>query len=305
MAHDNHVLDGRNLDLEGPYPTREAWLRLTDGWQDPLPAPVVESYPVDRGTVRVVREDLIEGGTKRRWGDLLIRSTEADTLVYLAPRVGMAGVALARLAKTYDKRLVLFCPAAAEPSCHQLHAHALGAELRWHRIAAMPNLARIAKAWAEAHGALFIPLGLKHPLVTAVGVRVAYELGERERAAGRPIHALWCAASTGVLGRALQIAWPHAAAHLVAVARNLKAGEAGTTSVISSPWAFQQALPGHEQLPFPSVATYDAKVWPYLKHRGREGHLMWNVAADLPPIANPGIESARAWGEVRPEDVAP
>lgn len=34
--------------------------------------------------------------------------------------------------------------------------------------------------------------------------------------------------------------------------------------------------------PYPSVATYDAKVWQFVLQHGENGDLVWNVAADLP-----------------------
>jgi hypothetical protein len=296
MAHDKHVIDGRNIDLEGPYDSLEKYLRLTDGWEDPIGPPKIEIIwdPTHTKRFFVVRDDVHPAGTKGRFGDLLVRSTSAETLVYVCPRQGYAGMSLAYLAKKYNKRLVLFCPAAKKVSQHQAECHHRGAELKFHRVAAMPVLNQVARAWAEKHSALFIPLGLHHPLVTACGVRVAYDL--------RPVLAgcvseFWCAISTGVLSRALQIAWPDVPHRALAVARNLQAGEAGRAGVISCHLPF--AVPTPYPPPFPSVRTYDAKVWQYMVHLGQSEALFWNVAGDIEELPIPDLDSDRAWGEHR------
>ena len=88
-----------------------------------------------------------------------------------------------------------------EISDHQAICVERGAEMKFKRIAAMPVLNAHAKQWAEDNDAFFIPLGLRHELVTAAAVKVAYDLAETH---GYPEEA-WSAISTGVLQRSLQI----------------------------------------------------------------------------------------------------
>ena len=98
----------------------------------------------------------------------------------------------------------------------------------------MPNLNKMAKEYAEETGGFFVPLGLYHPLVVAGVVRVAENLTQKY---GEP-EEVWCAISTGVLSRGLQIGWPNAKFYCVAVARNLKYGELGRSDVVSYPIPF-------------------------------------------------------------------
>jgi hypothetical protein len=115
-------------------------------------------------------------------------------------------------------------------------------------------------------------LGLKHELATAAIVHAASTIEEPEE--------VYVAISTGVLARALQIAWPNAKFTCIAVARNLKAGELGRAHVISEPLDFPQSEKTENLPPFPTVNTYDAKVWKYIpKNTGRR-ILMWNVGTD-------------------------
>ena len=295
MSHDNHASTAwKNMDLTETM-TRKRYLDMTDGWSMPDGLPPLTEHD----GFKVVSEHLTPLGSKGRFGDFLVSRVKADTLVYVAPRVGMAGISLAHLAKRYGKRLVLFCPAARMASNHQLRAMELGAELRFIKIAAMPVLQGIAKRWAEDHGAEFLPLGLKHPLVTAAIVRTCDEL--RRRRASPSV--LWCAISTGVLARGLAIGFPDASINVVAVARNLKEGEAGTEWIWSSKYNFHQickTIP-----PFSSIMTYDAKAWEMMQQEStpllKFKTWFWNVAGEEPisRISPADVPASRNWGDDR------
>ena len=270
MPHDTHVLDGFNKDigLMSPEEAKEHYLSLCEGWTPYNPNPVV----VEHDGVFVVRDDLTVG-TKTRAGDLLMSKVKANTLVYCQPRVGLAGVSLCDVAQRHpEKNIVLFMPSSKKISIHQACCIERGATAIFKRIAAMPNLNLYAKQWAAENGAYFIPLGLKHELATAAIVHAASTIEEPEE--------VYVAISTGVLSRALQIAWPNAKFTCVAVARNLKEGELGRANVISEPLEFPQSEKSENLPPFPSVASYDAKIWKYIpKNTGRR-ILMWNVGTD-------------------------
>lgn len=296
MAHNKHTENLSNQDLNLMMPNRQAWLDLAGDWVDPFPAPEL----VDHNGFKVVREDMMGFGSKCRFGDILVQTCPKDTLVYVQPRYGFAGISLAYLAKKYNKKLVLFSPSQKEISDHQAICIERGAEMKFRRVAAMPNLNRIAKQWAEDNNAFFIPLGLKHELVTAAAVKVAYDLAEKH---GYPDE-VWSAISTGVLQRSLQIAWPDAKFHAVAVARNIKAGERGRATMWSHPKAFNQDVNKEYNPPFPSAMNYDAKAWEFMTKHGSPGAWFWNVGGDpKPELEDTKIitDSRRDWGEIRDE----
>ena len=294
MSHDKHVIDNVNKDVEilrlegvtNRHEAKEYYLELAKGWEDPNPNPVVEEYD----GVRVVRDDLITG-SKIRGGDCLISGLNHSTLVYVQPRTGLAGVSLLDVAKRRGKTVRLFMPSSKRISHHQACCIERGADYEFHRVAAMPNLNRIAEKWAkDKEDAFFIPLGLKHERVTAGIVKVAATIPEPEE--------VWTVVSTGVLHRALQIAWPNAKFHAVAVARNMKEGEVGHDNIISSPEAFTQAT--KELPPFPSIDTYDAKAWKYIPKNSGRDILFWNVGTE--PVLNDEtiydrIDSYRDWSK--------
>jgi hypothetical protein len=173
-------------------------------------------------------------------------------------------------------------------SLHQACCIERGAKPIFERIAAMPILNMKAKEWAEKNDAFFIPLGLKHELATAAIIHAASTIDAPDE--------VYVAISTGVLSRALQIAWPNAKFNCVAVARNLHEGELGRADVISEPLPF--TTPETHLPPFPCVATYDAKVWKYIPKNTGKNILMWNVGAE-PELKDEtiydNVDSYRDW----------
>jgi hypothetical protein len=287
MSHNNHVIDNVNNDLLNGK-SLNYYLDLIGDYVSPYPDPVVTTHD----GVRVVRDDL-SVGTKIRGGDLLAARVENERLVYVQPRTGLAGVSLLDVCKRRDKKLTLFMPSSKIISHHQACCVERGADCRFFRIAAMPVLNNYAKKWADEHGHYFVPLGLKHELVTAGLIAAALKIPEPEE--------VWTVVSTGVLTRALQIAWPNATFHAVAVARNMKSGELGRADVVSAPEPFQKAVNIDDRPPFPSVLTYDAKAWRYIpKNTGRD-ILFWNVGQN-PTLNDESVyartSSFRDWGDL-------
>ena len=293
MAHNNHVIDGINKDLR-PFPwssleeTKEYYLELAGDWEDPYGTPKI----VEHEGIRVVRDDYLTG-SKVRGGDCLISSLpeEIDTIVYVQPRTGLAGVSILDVAKHHNKKVKLFMPSSKQISVHQACCIERGAEVSFHRIAAMPNLNLIAKKWADEHSnAFFVPLGLKHELVTAGMVKSASKIKEPEE--------VYVATSTGVLTRSLQIAWPNAKFTSVCVSRNMKAGELGIAEAISEPLPFTTSEKANNLPPFPNIDTYDGKVWKYIPKNSGKDILFWNVGKE-PVLQNLDIiketKSYREW----------
>ena len=291
MAHNKHIIDGINKDVGPLYTHEEAkdyYLELAKDWEDPYGIPQI----VEHDGVRVVRDDFITG-SKVRGGDCLISSLpeHIDTIVYVQPRTGLAGVSILDVAKRHNKKVMLFMPSSKRISHHQACCIERGCDYEFHRIAAMPNLNLIAKKWADQRkNAFFVPLGLKHEKVTAGIVKTASRIPEPEE--------VYCATSTGVLTRGLQIAWPNAKFTSVCVSRNMKAGELGRANAISEPLAFIRGEHKENLPPFPNIDTYDGKVWKYIPKNTDRDILFWNVGKEpelLDETIYDRIDSYRDW----------
>lgn len=294
--------DGLNKDVPSNMSLREAREYYLDlhrsgkAFRSKLPKVPVENH---LGRM-VVRCDLSGLGFKAIAAEKLISNIKEKVLVYCAPRAGHAPLAIAELAAMYGKKAVFFAPASKQPSLHQVCTIALGADLRFVKIAAMPVLNLYAKHWAEKHGAKFLAFGLSGiPEVTAgivdFGDRLAQECGMPKE--------FWCATSTGTMIRGLQIAWPKAAAKSIAVARNIHPGEIGAAHVSSATIPFLKEC--KVQPPFPTTAAYDAKAWEPCLNEGRKNSWFINVGSDAKiyelakTVDISKIDSVRTWSDMR------
>jgi hypothetical protein len=179
-----------------------------------------------------------------------------------------------------------------------------GANPIFRRIAAMPVLNKYAKDWAEQNNAQFVPFGLDHPLVVAAGVKsTIQQWGDRDEP--RDVVSV---ISTGVLTRTLQIAWPNATFHGIAVARNLHPGEIGRADVTTYHKAFREKADHADKIneEINSAPTYDCKglerfMLDKTSAPKTPSTLLWNVAGDVKPVImdHSQVDSFREWGEVR------
>ena len=239
-------------------------------WADPLPSPVIEEHE----GFQVVREDLINGGSKVRSGDYFVKSLEnIDELVYgSCPATGKAQVSLAVLAKKYNKNAVIFMAKRAELNYTDQQKHALseGAEMRWVPDGMLNVTEKRARDYAsESDKRLLIPIGVDHPLVVATYAVIAKRMNIQPKE-------VWTVGSSGTLTRGLQAGWPDADFHCVSVGHK---GDFGRATVYNCPMKFSQDVKPEDTPPFPSVSNYDAKAWKYMKEHASEGALFWNVSA--------------------------
>lgn len=289
MSHNNHTESRENSFMRGtPEQTIEYYLNLAEGWKDPYGAPIERMF---EGVRTVCDHEIV--GSKCRGGDLLAQKTESDTLVYIQPRTGLAGVSLAEVCKRHDKKLVLFMPSSKRISEHQAAPIERGAEARFIRIASTRNLQQYAKKWSEERGYAFIPLGLKSEYVVAGFVKTMLSMKAPDE--------FWTAVSTSVLNRSLQIAYPNAKAHGVAVARNLAAGERGRAEIISAPEPFTTPAK-NIMAPFDIIPTYDLKAWREVPKNTDRDVMFWNVGGTVKvhdQAIFDEVNSQREWGDMR------
>jgi hypothetical protein len=85
---------------------------------------------------------------------------------------------------------------------------------------------------------------------------------------------VWTVAGSGVLSRALQLAWPSARFFAVQVGA---VPIAGCAAVVKAPERFEQDA--KLRSPFPSCSNFDAKASRFIRQRATPGALFWNVAA--------------------------
>ena len=278
---------------------REYYLDMWGKFKSKIKKPVVEKFK-DKW---VLRADLAPGGLKAFGGERVIAETPKDRLVYCAPRQGHAPDAIAMLAEMYNKKCVFFCPASGEVSNHQASLFAYShVDVRFFKIAAMPVLNQYAKKWAEKNNAQYLPFGLTgNAMVTAGLINMTKMV---TNIIGQEPTEIWCAVSTGTMVRALQIGWPEAQAHGIAVARNIHKGEIGDAIVKSATMPFLKPHEAAKRMPFTTTAAYDAKAWDGFEKYGKPGSIFINVGSDehinrnVSKVDVSKINSQRKWKDL-------
>ena len=251
----------------------EHFLGLVDDWEDPMPKPVVQ---VCDG-IHVVRDDLLEAGSKARFADKLVRDTDVKEFVYGGSnKVGWGNISLAWLCRKYGKRAVSLYAARKEPSWHQKKYLEFGGEIVWVKMGMLTvTMSRARKYAAEdPTNRMNVPIGLEHELVLGSIVKVARNLDIVPEV-------VWTVGSSGTLTRGLQLAWSGAQFNAVQTGHKMNERESGSATVWQSGYKYEKACREQDRPPFPSAPEYDAKVWKVMmdNYDKSKVNLFWNVAA--------------------------
>lgn len=271
---------GIDLRPEQIEANREQWPAVAAQIGTPSPGPAAsgEEVPALRVDeiegIRVVRDDAVLGGTKRRALDRLVASIDADELVYATPAYGFAQIALAGACRAAGKKATIFVAARSERHPRTAAAAALGAEVIEVKAGRLNVIQSRARKHCEATGAYQVPFGMDDELFVAAMAEVVGELP------GPTPTEVWCVAGSGVLTRALQRAFPDATHHAVQIGRD---PDVGGAMLWKAPEAFEEEAT--DPPPFPSCTNYDAKAWRFIKEHASPGALFWNLGADPEPTA--------------------
>ncbi len=246
------------------------YLSLVADWHDPHPAPEIETHE----GFHVVRDDLLQYGSKMRFIDYMVRTaTEKEFVFGGSNKVGWGAISLAAVCKRYKKKAVFFMAKTNNPTWHQQKVERLGGRIEW-----VPNgmlnvtLAR-ARAYAEADPKKrrLLPIGLEDPTVIGSIIKVAQGLSVNPKE-------VWTVASSGTLTRGLQLAFPKAKFFAVQTGHTLTEESAGRAEVLVSPYKYDKPVKAGDAPPYPSESFYDAKLWSFVRTQGKKGALIWNVA---------------------------
>jgi tRNA1(Val) A37 N6-methylase TrmN6 len=237
-----------------------------------LPVPVVRTH----GEYLVVRDDLLPGGTKRRGLMAYVQQhSEYTEFVYASPCEGYAQLGLAHACHDLGRQATVFVPERSTRGLHTLsqQAERLGAKIIQVRHGRQSNLKFRAEEYCRAtKGAHLVAFGCDHPVVIAAIKEAALSVPLKKA----PTE-VWCVASSGVLTRSLQAAWPHVKHYAVEIGHAPTREQLGEATVFKSTYEFSQDCPEAERPGFESSVTYDAKAWSILQERASPGALFWNV----------------------------
>lgn len=233
-----------------------------------LPKPIV----MEHDGFLVVRDDLLDGGTKRRGFNIYVESfPDIQEWVYASPRQGYAQLSLAYACKDLGKKATVTVPKGTRYWLTD-EAEKLGANIIEVPMGYLTNIQAKARKYVETHaGSCLIPFGGDDPIIIEAMKNVALSIDIE------PPKEIWTVMSSGVLSRGLQLAWPDAKVYGVRIGHNTTDRERGRAETFLSKYKFNQECKESERPPFPSSLTYDSKAWEFIKKHASPGALFWNV----------------------------
>ena len=117
-------------DNNGVLYNTEQLLEMVKDWEDPNPPLVIKEYD----GIKVVRDDLLNHGSKIRFVDKYIRDVKAKEIVFgCCPATGYAQISLPAVANKYDKKVILFMAKRHPDNYHEYQRRGmdLGAIYEW------------------------------------------------------------------------------------------------------------------------------------------------------------------------------
>lgn len=270
-----------NVDAAPPRDeskTLEDYLALIPNFTDPYPNNVVEHEGV-----LVIRDDLIPGnlGSKARYAEALISQVPQKYLFYAMVPQGQALKILASVAKKYNKMIVAVAPLRNEPTEGHVEAMMRGSIMMYYQTGGMAGARKRCRDFITEqldNQGLYIPAGVKHPLITAGFAKSCLAINEQFRP-----DVVFSVASTMVMNHGIQLGFPQAEIYAIQVAGNSASKKwPGRAHVIEHPQPFNEACPKEFRPPFNAIDTYDAKGWKYAldykKANPDKIVMFWNVA---------------------------
>lgn len=237
--------------------------------------PIIEEHQ----GIRVVRDDLLPGGTKARFIYKMFETCEE--LVYASPQEGGAQTGLSIAARVLKRKFTLFVAMRKIPHERVALSEKLGANV----VKVKPGYLSTVQARARdyARRARLFDRRVVHDLGFGLESDDAImALAEAAIKIPRP-RELWFSAGSGTLAKGLARAWPDVPRFAVQVGHVLGPNDVGGAMITRCPLAFSEK---EEELPpFPSDLHYDAKAWKALRidlsrreSPNRDGITFWNVA---------------------------
>ena len=230
--------------------------------------PVIERH----GEIDVLRDDLIDGGTKARFLPFLING--AKEVVFGGPFCGGAPYTLAVLGRESGIKVTLFYAKRKNHHRRQVGSLKHGAKIYEVPYGYMTNVQSKAKRYAEDNDALFLPLGFDVPEAEDPFVEFIESIRKKQG----DYDEVWCTVGSGMLARCLSRGFPNSSIQGVSVglkSRQDKQDFGGNVTVHESGYKFAQPSKGNS--PFPSCENYDKKAWEQCVTKSKNRALFWNV----------------------------
>jgi hypothetical protein len=246
------------------------------------PTLVIQQLNTNNINFNVVRDDLLFGGTKQR-AFKMFESITQKTLVYAGPSNGCAQVALAVIAKKYNKKAKIFL-SINKNQYHNLtiRARMLGANIQFINNAPLKLLQSNASNFvnSDTHNHYLVPFGLENSLFKDTLYSQIIDASKNTALNDRfSKFNFWLVAGSATLLHTLYKVFPNSTFNVIQVGKTIWPDMINDrTKLYIAPEPFYSdavSIP-----PYPTVSSYDAKLWQFFIQDGKEGDFIWNVCYD-------------------------
>jgi hypothetical protein len=230
---------------------------------------------------RVIRDDSLLAGSKQRvMQEIFARHPEG--IVYAGPENGYAQVALALGAKLCNSKVAILIPKRRPLTKQTMLASQLGAEIfeREGDRSWLKNMRIEAEKMARARRMHMPDLGFQGTEFNSAMGRALDTSLDLDR---KGEYEFWIAGGSGTMALFLLEEFPNSKVKVVQVGKKIdwffegnpraevyKAGEKPSDLYVPAP----------DVPPYPSLSTYDAKVWQFAKTNLKPNTIIWNVAGE-------------------------
>lgn len=256
------------------------------------PTLVVENIANFRD-ILVVRDDLLMGGSKQRGAipmfERLQKAGRLNEVIYVSPTTGFAQIALSLASKITGLSSTVYMAKERPMKPQTIRALSLGGNIIEGRPKQrMRELRTLAAEYISKDpiGRQEFYLGFDDETFTECMKNNIIEATKGSLLEDRDsVSVIWVAGGSAVLAKILSQVFPHAHLHVVQVGKELvdHIDPQRMTLHIAPEFFYDDAK---DPPPYPSVSTYDAKVWQFVKkHKPTEQSdgktIIWNVAGDI------------------------
>jgi hypothetical protein len=247
----------------------------------PIETTIVE---VDTRKFHVIRDDNIPGGTKIRGAlSFMENNPEIEEFIYAGPSTGFAQVALALSCQKFGKRATIFLCGRKNRITRFLssmdHVKLIFPYANLKRTQASATI-YYYRCREEGKKIMLMPFGFSSPeFCTSLKNNILANLPPS--LISNPPKRMWLAAGSGTLLKCLSAIFPNTYFLVVRVGKHIpqECLEPERMRLFISDEYFSS--PALQPPPYPTVLTYDAKVWKYVLRHGQNGDYIWNVAKDV------------------------
>jgi hypothetical protein len=231
-------------------------------------------------TFNVVRDDFLIGGTKQRGMVPLLELTDKREYIYAGPVYGYAQIALAYAAYLTHKKGTVFVEKRDKLFSLTEYARQIGANIHGTKYrATLDDVKQESKRYYEqdTKTRFLINFGGDDKIFINNMVENIKKAWGKNKQPKR----MWMVTGSAVLVNILYKVFPKTFFNVVRVGKKIWDDQLDLkrTKLYESVEKFYDVA--KEQPPYPTVSTYDAKLWTFVKENGEDGDYIWNVGKDI------------------------